>query len=54
MGQRQKGGARRRQEGAELVICDVGAGTVSVADGMLLAHSTAARPNSVLLAFSVR
>jgi polyvinyl alcohol dehydrogenase (cytochrome) len=30
-----------------------GAGAVSVADGMLLVHSTAARPNSVLLAFSI-
>jgi len=30
-----------------------GAGAVSVADGMLFVHSTAARPNSVLLAFSI-
>jgi polyvinyl alcohol dehydrogenase (cytochrome) len=30
-----------------------GAGAVSVADGMLFVHSTAARPNSVLLAFTI-
>ena len=31
-----------------------GAGAVSVADGMLLVHSSAFRPNAVLLAFSIR
>jgi len=30
-----------------------GAGAISLADGMLLVHSAAARPNSVLLAFSI-
>ena len=31
-----------------------GAGAVSVADGMLLVHSSAPRPNAVLLAFRIR